>query len=91
MKAPIFAVTAAALIALAGCDTQNQTDATIVGATGGAIAGGLATGSIAGAVAGGVVGGVAGNLVGKATDQPGQCLYRNSAGQTYKAACPENM
>ena len=47
MKAPIFAVAAASALFLAGCETQNQTTGTAVGAATGAAIGGLTSGSLA--------------------------------------------
>lgn len=91
MKAPLLAAAAAATLFLAGCETQNQTQATAVGAATGAAIGGLTTGSVGGAVIGGATGAVAGNLVGRLADSNEQCVYRNSAGQRYVADCPAGM
>ena len=91
MKAAFLAVAAAVTLLLAGCETQNQTQATAVGAATGAAIGGLTSGSVAGAVVGGATGAVAGNLIGRAADSQTQCRYRNSAGETYIARCPERM
>ncbi|MEC7764745.1 MAG: glycine zipper domain-containing protein [Pseudomonadota bacterium] len=87
MKGPILAVAAASALFLAGCETQNQTTATAVGAATGAAIGGLTTGSVAGTAIGAATGAAAGNLIGRASDQNG-CLYRDSAGNQYRAACP---
>jgi uncharacterized protein YcfJ len=73
--------------ALAACETQNQSTAT--GALAGAALGAAVSSSddrFKGAVIGGIAGGAAGNYVGKS--QGGKCVYQNSAGQRYTAACP---
>jgi uncharacterized protein YcfJ len=87
MKAPILAVAAASALFLAGCETQNQTTGTAVGAATGAAIGGLTSGSLAGAAVGAATGAAAGNLIGRAADQQG-CIYQDSAGNRYRAACP---
>lgn len=88
MKAPILALAAAAMLALAGCETQNQTQATAVGAATGAAIGGLTSGSVGGAIIGGATGAAAGNLIGRAADAQGQCIYQRPNGTRYRAACP---
>ncbi|MBL6428123.1 glycine zipper domain-containing protein [Maritimibacter sp.] len=88
MKAPIFAVAAASALFLAGCETQNQTTGTAVGAATGAAIGGLTSGSLAGAAVGAATGAAAGNLIGRAADERNMCIYQDSAGNRYKAACP---
>ena len=75
---------------LAACDmggTQNQgalTGAALGAATGAAVSGG--DDKVEGAIIGGLAGAAAGNYLGKS--QSGQCVYQNSAGQRYTAACP---
>lgn len=77
---------AAAMLALvAGCTTAEK-DALVGGAAGAAI-GGLATGKAGGALVGAAVGAAGGVLIGAAT-RKGECIYRNSKGQRYVAACP---
>jgi outer membrane lipoprotein SlyB len=74
---------------LAACQpgglTTNQ--ATAAGALGGAAVGAtVADDDVEGAVIGAALGGIAGNVIGRT--QNGQCVYENSAGQRYTAACP---
>ena len=72
-------------VALAGCTTA-ESDALVGGAVG-AGAGALITGDAGGAVVGGVVGAASGVLLGAAT-RKGECIYRDSRGRRYIAACP---
>ncbi len=75
------------IAALAACETQGQS--TAAGALAGAALGATVSSSgddKKGAVIGGVIGGVAGNYLGRT--QTGKCVYQNSAGQRYTAACP---
>lgn len=74
-----------ATVALAGCTTA-ESDALVGGALG-AGAGALITGDAGGAVVGGVVGAASGVLIGAAS-RKGECVYRNSKGRRYVAACP---
>ena len=72
---------------LAACDTANQgalTGAALGAATGAAVSGG--DDKVQGAIIGGLAGAAAGNYIGKT--QEGKCVYQNSAGQRYVAACP---
>ena len=85
MKKIIFALPLIA--ALAACETQNQSTAT--GALTGAALGAVVSGDddrAKGAVIGGILGGAAGNYAGRT--QSGRCVYQNSQGQRYYAACP---
>lgn len=78
---PIVAVT------LAGCQTANQNAA--AGALGGAAVGAAVSGDddkLTGALVGAAIG-VAGSTLIRPTGTTGRCYYRNSAGQTYIAAC----
>lgn len=70
---------------VAAC-TPTQQGATI-GALGGAAVGG-ALGDTEGALVGAAVGGAAGALIGRASEQPGQCYYRDRYGRRYIADCP---
>ena len=75
------------IAALAACETQNQT--TAAGALTGAALGAAVSNdddNIKGAIIGGIAGAAAGNLLGRT--QNGNCVYQNSAGQRYTAACP---
>jgi len=90
MKAPILALAAAAVLAVSGCETQNQTQATAAGAVTGGVLGGLASGSLGGAAVGAATGAAAGNLIGRAADAQGMCVYQRPNGTRYRAACPNN-
>jgi uncharacterized protein YcfJ len=71
--------------ALAAC-TPTQEGAVIGAVAGGAVGG--AVGDTEGAIVGAALGGAAGALIGRASEQPGQCYYRDSYGRRYVAACP---
>lgn len=73
--------------ALAACETQTQTS--ITGAAAGAALGASVSGGddkTKGAIIGGLAGAAAGAYLGRGKN--GQCVYQNSAGQRYTAACP---
>jgi len=73
--------------ALAACETQNQS--TAAGALTGAALGAAVSNdddNIKGAIIGGAIGAAAGNYVGRT--QSGRCVYQNTNGQRYTAACP---
>ncbi|MCB5411209.1 YMGG-like glycine zipper-containing protein [Pseudogemmobacter faecipullorum] len=75
--------------ALAGCVETTPTQNTVLGTVGGAAVGAAVSskGDMGkGALIGAAVGAVAGTYLGQ-TSTPGQCYYRNSAGQRYVAAC----
>ncbi len=75
------------IAALAACETQNQS--TAAGALTGAALGAAVSNdsdNIKGALIGGIAGAAAGNYLGRS--QSGKCVYQNSAGQRYTAACP---
>ena len=72
-------------VALAAC-TPTEEGAVIGAVAGGAV--GAAVGDTEGALVGAAVGGVAGALIGRASEQPGQCYYRDAYGRRYIAACP---
>ncbi len=85
MKKLIMILPFAAL--LAACDTPGQsalTGAALGAATGAAVSG--SDDKIVGALIGGAAGAAAGNYIGRT--QSGQCVYQNSQGQRYTAACP---
>jgi hypothetical protein len=72
---------------LSACETANQN--ALAGAAGGAVLGAAVSGKsdrTTGALVGAAVGVAASTLI-RPTTTPGQCYYRNSAGQTYIAAC----
>tara|TARA_R110002049_G_scaffold117332_3_gene270671 strand:+ start:66311 stop:66565 length:255 start_codon:yes stop_codon:yes gene_type:complete len=71
---------------LAACDGTNGA---LTGAALGAAAGAAVSNDddkVVGAIIGGAAGAAAGNYIGKT--QGGKCVYQNSAGQRYYAACP---
>jgi predicted small secreted protein len=68
-------------LSVASC-TQTEKGAGI-GAASGAIIGGAITNDVRGAA----IGGVSGALIGRATEQPGQCYYRDRYGRRYIDAC----
>lgn len=73
--------------AISACETQNQS--TLGGAAAGAALGAVVSGDddrAKGAVLGGLAGAAAGAYLGRTAS--GQCVYQNSAGQRYTAACP---
>jgi uncharacterized protein YcfJ len=73
-----------ASVLVAGC-SDNQDINAVSGALAGAAVGNQ-VGSGSGKVAATLIGGAVGAQIG--ANAPRQCTYRNSAGQTYKAACP---
>lgn len=73
---------------LAACDTPTQS--AFAGAGAGAAAGALVSSKedrLAGAAIGSTIGAIAGDYAGR-QQQAQNCTYRNSAGQSYVAACP---
>ena len=74
-----------ALAAPIACTQTEQRNAA-VGAAGGAIAGQLIGGDTRSTVGGAVIGATAGVLLARRDD--GRCVYRNSRGERYVAACP---
>jgi hypothetical protein len=80
-----FLIALPLIASLGACATTGQT--TAAGAlTGAAIGATVADDDVEGAVIGGALGAAAGNIV--ARQQNGKCVYENSAGQRYVAACP---
>lgn len=77
-------------IALAGCNTNSQSQRTLggaaIGAGGGALIGAAAGGG-RGAAIGAVAGGVTGALIGRATT-PNNCIYQDRNGRRFTARCP---
>ncbi|ABF63175.1 glycine zipper 2TM domain-containing protein [Rhodobacteraceae bacterium R_SAG7] len=80
----LLATLFAASVLVAGC-SDNQDINAVSGALAGAAVGNQ-VGSGSGKVAATLIGGAVGAQIG--ANAPRQCTYRNSAGQTYKAACP---
>jgi uncharacterized membrane protein len=77
------------IAALAACDTTRPGQGALTGAALGAAAGAAVSNDddrVVGALVGGAAGAAAGNYLGRT--QSGRCLYQNSAGQRYYAACP---
>jgi len=77
-------------LALAGCNTDSQSQRTVGGAALGA-ATGAAIGGIAGgwqgAGIGALAGGAAGALIGHAST-PNNCIFQNANGQRFIGPCP---
>ncbi|WP_099868131.1 YMGG-like glycine zipper-containing protein [Pararhizobium haloflavum] len=73
------------MAAAAGC-TPTEEGAVIGAVSGGAV--GAAVGDTEGALIGAAVGGAAGALIGRASENPGQCYYRDNYGRRYIASCP---
>jgi hypothetical protein len=72
-------------ISVAAC-TPTQEGAVIGALAGGAV--GSAVEGTEGALVGAAIGGAAGALIGRASENPGQCYYRDGYGRRYIAACP---
>lgn len=88
MKAIALSLSIAAL-ALSACVETTPTQNTVLGAVGGAAAGAAVSSGddmAKGALVGAALGAAAATYLGQ-TSTPGQCYYRNSAGQRYVAAC----
>ncbi|WP_376872452.1 glycine zipper 2TM domain-containing protein [Albirhodobacter sp. R86504] len=86
MKKLLLVLPAMAL--MAACDTPTQS--AFAGAGAGAAAGALVSSKddrLAGAAIGSTIGAIAGDYAGR-QKEANTCTYRNSAGQTYQAACP---
>lgn len=78
-----------AVLVLAGCNSDSQSDRALGGAAIGAGAGALiggAAGGWRGAAVGAAVGGVGGAAVGAATT-PKKCWYRDDYGRRYRDVC----
>ncbi len=86
-----FVLLAAIGLAVAGCQSDSQTDRALIGgglgaATGAAI-GAAATGDVGGALVGAAIGGAGGAVVGAATT-PKNCVAYDRYGNPYRVACP---
>ncbi|MFD2738262.1 YMGG-like glycine zipper-containing protein [Sulfitobacter aestuarii] len=84
-----FLIAIPMIAGLAACDTTNPNQGALTGAALGAAAGAAVSGGddkVVGALVGGAAGAAAGNYLGRTSS--GQCVYQNSAGQRYTAACP---
>ena len=87
MKKFLIAVPLVATLAACNGTTPSQgalTGAALGAATGAAVSGG--DDKVQGAIIGGLAGPAAGNYIGQT--QSGKCVYQNSNGQRYVAACP---
>ncbi|MCP8938224.1 YMGG-like glycine zipper-containing protein [Alsobacter sp. SYSU M60028] len=83
-------VVAVALTALAGCNTESQSQRTVGGAAIGAGTGaliGAAAGGGRGAAVGAIAGGAAGALIGRATT-PNNCVFQDRNGRRFTGPCP---
>jgi len=87
VKASTIAVVFAISALVSGCNTTDQQNAVIGGATG-AVIGGVATGTLKGAAVGTAVGVGAGVLIGRIADGSLFCRYQRSNGTTYVRLCP---
>ena len=88
MKAIVLSLSLSAL-ALSACVETTPTQNTVLGGVAGAAAGAAISSKddmAKGALVGAALGAAAGTYLGQ-TSTPGQCYYRNSAGQRYVAAC----
>jgi hypothetical protein len=78
------------MLALAGCNTDSQSQRTVggaaIGAAGGAAVGG-AIGGWRGAGIGALAGGATGALVGRAST-PNNCIFRDVNGRQFVGPCP---
>jgi outer membrane lipoprotein SlyB len=84
-----FLIAIPLIAALGACDTYNPNTGTLAGAALGAAAGAAVSGSddkLLGAVIGGAAGAAAGSYLGR--DSSGKCVYQNTDGSRYTAACP---
>ncbi|MFT6675639.1 MAG: putative membrane protein [Sulfitobacter sp.] len=84
-----FLIAIPMIAALAACEGGYGNQGALTGAALGAAAGAAVSGDddkVVGAIIGGAAGAAAGNYIGKT--QTGKCVYQNSAGQRYTAACP---
>ncbi|MEQ6249217.1 glycine zipper 2TM domain-containing protein [Sulfitobacter sp. HNIBRBA3233] len=84
-----FLIAIPMIAGLAACEAGNPNQGALTGAALGAAAGAAVSGDddkVVGALIGGAAGAAAGNYIGRT--QSGQCVYQNSAGQRYTAACP---
>ena len=84
------AICAIALLTLAACNTDSQSQRTIGGAAIGAGSGALVGAAVnggRGAAVGAVAGGVAGALVGRATT-PNNCIFEDRNGRRFTDPCP---
>ncbi len=85
------AVVLASMIALAGCQTQQQQGALTGGAIGagtGAVVGAIAGGGVEGALIGAAVGGTAGAIIGAVANRPGYCYANDRYGNRIVVECP---
>ena len=89
MRKVTIAGCAALLMAVAGCQSVERDLAApaAIGGLGGAAIGAAASGDLGGALIGGALGTAAGALIGSAS-RPNECVYRDSNGSRYVAACP---
>ena len=88
MKAIVLSLAIAGM-GLSACVETTPTQNTLLGGAAGALAGAAVSskGDMGkGALIGAGLGAAAGTYLGQAS-KPGQCYYRNSAGQRYIAAC----
>jgi outer membrane lipoprotein SlyB len=84
-----FLIAIPMIAGLAACDGTTANQGALTGAALGAAAGAAVSGDddkVQGAIVGGLTGAAAGNYIGQT--QAGKCVYQNSAGQRYTAACP---
>ncbi|CUH89005.1 hypothetical protein PH5382_02949 [Phaeobacter sp. CECT 5382] len=91
MKSQIVAITAAALVALSGCDNLTEDQRTVVGVTGGAAAGLIAAEALDANSNWRIIAALAGAAAGTVVAQNNAtktCAYSRGDGTYYEAACP---
>ncbi len=84
-----FLIAIPMIASLAACTGTTANQSALTGAALGAAAGVAVSNDddkVAGAIIGAATGAAAGNYIGQT--QAGKCVYQNSAGQRYYAACP---
>lgn len=84
-----FLIVIPMIAGLAACDGTTANQGALTGAALGAAAGVAVSNDddkVAGAIIGATAGAAAGNYIGRTN--AGKCVYQNSAGQRYYAACP---
>ena len=83
MRMMALGLAAAMAVSVAGCESNNQTSGTIIGAGTGALVGASlgrgTSGRLAGAAVGALVGGLIGNEIGRRLDERDRMMYAQTA------------